>query len=133
MPTISTDKAKLDTAFIHEFLAQTYWAKERSIAEVQLTIDHSLCFGLYVDEKQAGFARVVTDYVTFAYLMDVFVVEQHRGKGFASQLMDAILKEPALSRIKTWRLATSDAHALYRKFGFTGLRNPEKLMEKLFV
>ncbi|WP_026712439.1 GNAT family N-acetyltransferase [Flavobacterium daejeonense] len=131
MINISTDKEKLDVAFIQNFLKDIYWAAGRTIEEVQITIEHSFCFGIYLNEQQIGFARVITDYVVFAYLMDVFIDEKHRGKGYASILIDAMMKEPALQQIKIWRLATTDAHFLYEKFGFKPLAHPEKLMEKV--
>ena len=129
--TVSTDKSKLDVPFIQHFLKDIYWAAGRTIDEVQTSIDHSFCFGIYLDNKQIGFARVITDYVVFAYLMDVFIVEEHRGKGYSSLLIENMMKEPVLRNIKIWRLATKDAHFLYRKFGFNELANPEKLMEKI--
>ncbi len=131
MITVSTDKNKLDVPFIQNFLKDIYWAAARTIDEVQTTIDASFCFGIYLDEEQIGFARVVTDYVVFAYLMDVFIDENHRGKGYASILIDTMMKEPQLQQVKIWRLATSDAHFLYEKFGFTPLAHPEKMMEKV--
>ncbi|WP_413999962.1 GNAT family N-acetyltransferase [Flavobacterium sp. W1B] len=131
MVTVSTDKNKLDIPFIQYFLKDIYWAAGRTIDEVQTTIDHSFCFGIYLDDKQIGFARVITDYVVFAYLMDVFITEEHRGKGYSSILIEKMMTEPKLKEIKIWRLATSDAHFLYRKFGFNELANPEKLMEKI--
>ena len=131
MITVSTDKSKLDIAFIQHFLKDIYWAAGRTIDEVQTSIEHSFCFGIYLDDKQIGFARVITDYVVFAYLMDVFIVEEHRGKGYSSLLIENMMTEPVLRNIKIWRLATKDAHFLYRKFGFNELANPEKLMEKI--
>lgn len=131
MITISTDKSKLDVPFIQNFLKDIYWAAGRTIDEVQTTIDASVCFGIYLDNEQIGFARVVTDYEVFAYLMDVFIDEIHRGKGYSSILIDAMMKEPQLQQVKIWRLATSDAHFLYEKFGFTALAHPEKMMEKV--
>ena len=131
MITVSTDKSKLNVPFIQNFLKDIYWAAARTVDEVQTTIDASFCFGIYLDEEQIGFARVVTDYVVFAYLMDVFIDENHRGKGYASILIDTMMKEPQLQQIKIWRLATSDAHFLYEKFGFTPLAHPEKMMEKV--
>lgn len=131
MVTVSTDKSKLDVPFIQDFLKDIYWAAGRTIEEVQTTIDASFCFGIYLDGKQVGFARVVTDYVVFAYLMDVFITESHRNKGFSTILIDAMMKEPQLQRVKIWRLATSDAHFLYEKFGFKPLAHPEKMMEKI--
>ena len=129
--TVSTDKSKLDVPFIQHFLKDIYWAAGRTIEEVQTSIDHSFCFGIYLDNKQIGFARVITDYVVFAYLMDVFITEEHRGKGYSSVLIDSMMKEPQLQNIKIWRLATKDAHFLYRRFGFNELAHPEKLMEKI--
>ncbi len=131
MITVSTDKNKLDVPFIQNFLKDIYWAAARTVDEVQTTIDASFCFGIYLDEEQIGFARVVTDYVVFAYLMDVFIDENHRGKGYASILIDTMMKEPQFQQVKIWRLATSDAHFLYEKFGFSSLAHPEKMMEKI--
>lgn len=131
MIAVSTDKNKLDVPFVQNFLKDVYWAAGRTMEEVQTTIDHSFCFGIYLDDKQIGFARVITDYVVFAYLMDVFIAEEHRGNGYSSILIDAMMTEPELKEVKIWRLATSDAHFLYRKFGFNPLAHPEKLMEKI--
>ena len=131
MITVSTDKNKLDVPFIQNFLKDIYWAAGRTIEEVQTTIEASVCFGIYKDDKQIGFARVITDYVVFAYLMDVFIEEKHRGKGYSSLLIETMMNEPQLQQVKIWRLATSDAHFLYEKFGFTALAHPEKLMEKI--
>ncbi|MBF7092340.1 GNAT family N-acetyltransferase [Flavobacterium sp. ALJ2] len=133
MITVSTDKNKLDVPFIQHFLKDIYWAAGRTIEEVQTTIDNSFCFGIFLDDKQIGFARVITDYVVFAYVMDVFITEEYRGKGYSSILIERMINEPALKDVKIWRLATSDAHFLYRKFGFTALNNPEKMMEKVIV
>jgi len=131
MITVSTDKNKLDVPFIQDFLKDIYWAAGRTIEEVQRTIDASVCFGIYLDDKQIGFARVITDYVVFAYLMDVFITEEHRGKGYSSILINAMMNEPQLQEVKIWRLATTDAHFLYEKFGFKALAHPEKMMEKI--
>lgn len=131
MIAISTDRDKLDVSFIHNFLKETYWAKGRTIEGVKTTIDTSFCFGVFLNNKQIGFARLVTDYVVFAYLMDVFIIDEHRGKGYSNLLMKAIMNEPKLNQVKIWRLATSDAHFLYEKFGFKALAHPEKMMEKI--
>ncbi|WP_284652753.1 GNAT family N-acetyltransferase [Flavobacterium terrisoli] len=131
MILVSTDKSQLDVPFIQNFLKDIYWAAGRTMEDVQTTIDASVCFGIYLDGKQIGFARVITDYVVFAYLMDVFIDEQHRGKGYSSVLIEAMMNEPQLQQVKIWRLATSDAHFLYEKFGFTALAHPEKMMEKV--
>ena len=118
MITVSTDKSKLDIPFIQNFLKDVYWAAGRTMEEVQTTIDSSFCFGIYLDDKQIGFCRVITDYVVFAYVMDVFNIEEHRGKGYSSMLINAMMTEPKLQQVKIWRLATSDAHFLYKKFGY---------------
>lgn len=131
MISVSTDKTKLNIPFIQDFLKDIYWAAGRTMQEVQTTIDSSVCFGLYLDDVQIGFARVITDYVVFAYLMDVFIAEEHRGNGYSTILFDAIMNESALKEVKIWRLATSDAHFLYKKFGFKSLENPDKMMEKI--
>lgn len=129
--SVSTDKKKLDIPFIQDFLKDIYWAAGRTIDEVQTTIDNSFCFGIYLDDKQIGFARVITDYVVFAYVMDVFITEELRGKGYSSILIEAMMNEPKLKEVKIWRLATKDAHFLYQKFGFKPLAHPERMMEKI--
>ena len=131
MITVSTDKSKLNVPFIQNFLKDVYWAAGRTIEEVQITIDSSFCFGIYLDDKQIGFCRVITDYVVFAYVMDVFINEEHRGKGYSTILINTMMTEPKLQQVKIWRLATSDAHFLYKKFGFNSLAHPEKMMEKI--
>lgn len=131
MIIVSTDKSKLNIPFTQNFLKDVYWAAGRTIEEVQTTIDASVCFGIYLDDVQIGFCRVITDYVVFAYVMDVFIDENQRGKGYSSVLVNAMLKEPQLQQVKIWRLATSDAHFLYEKFGFKLLAHPEKMMEKI--
>ncbi|MBL7712173.1 MAG: GNAT family N-acetyltransferase [Chitinophagaceae bacterium] len=127
---ISTDKSLLDIPFIHQFLSQSYWAKGRTMEETLTAIGHSLNFGVYESGRQIGYARVVTDYVQFAYLMDVFIDESRRGLGYAAQLVSFILDFEALQKVKVWRLATTDAHELYQKFGFTALSRPENMMER---
>ena len=131
MITVSTDKSKLNVLFLQNFLKDVYWLAGRTIEEVQTTIDASFCFGIYLNDQQIGFCRVITDYVVFAYVMDVFIEETHRGKGYSSLLIEAMMNEPQLQEIKIWRLATSDAHFLYQKFGFKSLAHPEKMMEKI--
>ena len=133
MISVSTDKSKLDVPFVQNFLKDVYWAAGRTMEEVQTTIDSSFCFGIYLDDKQIGFCRVITDYVVFAYVMDVFIDENHRGKGYSSILINAMMSEPKLQEVKIWRLATSDAHFLYEKFGFNSLAHPEKMMEKIIT
>ncbi len=131
MISVSTNKSKLNISFIQNFLKDIYWEAGRTIEEVQTTIDASFCFGIYLDDNQIGFARVITDYVVFAYVMDVFIDENHRKKGYSSILIDAMMSEPKLQEVKIWRLATSDAHFLYEKFEFKSLAHPEKMMEKI--
>ena len=131
MISVSTDKSKLDVPFLQNFLKDVYWAAGRTLEEVQTTIDSSFCFGIYLNDDQIGFCRVITDYVVFAYVMDVFIAENHRGKGYSSILVNAMMTEPKLQQVKIWRLATSDAHFLYQKFGFKNLAHPEKMMEKI--
>ena len=129
--TISTDRARLDRDAIHRFLAGSYWAREIPRATVDRAIEEALCFGVYEDATGAlvGFARVVTDRSTFAYLADVFVVESHRGLGLATWLMEVIRAHPDLQGLRRWMLATRDAHGLYRKVGFREVAHPERLME----
>ncbi len=131
MITVSTDKTKLNIPFIQNFLKDIYWTAPRTIEEVQIAIDASFCFGIYLNDKQIGFARVITDYVVFAYVMDVFITEEHRGKGYSSILIETMINEQQLQNVKLWRLATTDAHFLYEKFGFTKLNHPQKMMEKI--
>jgi GNAT superfamily N-acetyltransferase len=128
-PIITSNKDQLDLEFITAFISQTYWAKGRSLETMQTCVDNSLNFGVFLDEKQIGYARVVTDYAQFAYLMDVFIAKEHQGKGYSKILMKHILENKLLKEVKVWRLSTSDAHELYRKFGFSGLSKPENMME----
>jgi GNAT superfamily N-acetyltransferase len=129
--TISTAKERLDRGAIHEFLRGSYWAKGIPRELVDRSIENSLCFGLYDGETLVGFARVITDKATFGYLSDVFLLESHRGRGLATWFMEAVLAHPDLQGIRRWMLATADAHGLYRKVGFAGLSQPERIMEKL--
>jgi len=128
---ISTDKNKLQIEVIHQFLTTSYWAKGRTLDEVKKTIEHCLCFGVYLENEQIGFARVSTDYTIFAYIMDVFILEAHQGNGYSKQLMKAISEETKLQSCKVWMLKTSDAHGLYEQFGYTSLSHPEKVMERI--
>lgn len=129
--TISTDPARIDRPLIHEFLAASYWARGIPRETVDRSIEGALCFGLYENERQVGFARAITDRATFAYLADVFVLESHRGRGLAAWLMETILAHPDLQGLRRWMLLTRDAHPLYRRVGFTELAHPERVMEKL--
>jgi GNAT superfamily N-acetyltransferase len=128
---ISDDKSKLDAELIHKFLTSSYWAGGRSIEDVKKSIENSDCFGVYLDSRQIGFARIITDYVVFAYLMDVFILEEYRGQGYSKLLMNRIFDDIRFKGIKKWVLATKDAHSLYAKFGFEPLKRPERMMEKV--
>ncbi|MGV8925196.1 MAG: GNAT family N-acetyltransferase [Ewingella sp.] len=128
---VSTDKARLDLALIHRFLSEdSAWGKGISAAVVEKSIEGSLCFGGYLAEQQVAFARVITDFATFANLVDVFVLPQHRGKGYSKMLMVEIMAAPELQGLRRITLATSDAHGLYAKFGFSPLNKPETFMER---
>jgi len=129
--TISSDDALLDVKLIHDFIAnQSYWGQGRKIETVQRALDNSLNFGIYKNDEQIGFARVVTDFATFAWVADVFIVEAHRGQGLSKWLMETILAHPELQKFRRWVLATKDAHGLYRQFGFDELKRPERWMER---
>lgn len=127
--TVSTDKTKLDRALVHRFLTTSYWAEGRSRELVEASIEGSLCFGVYAGDEQVGFARVITDYATFAYLADVFVLESHRGEGLSQRLLRAVLAHPELQTC-SWTLFTKDAHGLYERFGFERPENLERLMRR---
>lgn len=131
MIEIDTDKARLDVDVIHGFLRESYWATGISRAVVERSIEGSLCFGVYVDGVQAGFARIISDYATFAYLADVFVIEAFRRQGLSKRLMETIVSHPRLQGLRRWSLATLDAHGLYAQFGFTPLANSGRYMERL--
>ncbi|MBI1766380.1 MAG: GNAT family N-acetyltransferase [Acidobacteria bacterium] len=129
--TVSTDAARLDVNLIYDFLStHAYWAKGRTRAAVERCIAHSLAFGLYRQAQQIGFARVVTDYATFAYLADVFVLEAERGRGLGKWLLATIVAHPELQGLRRWLLATRDAHGLYQQAGFTPLAQPDRWMER---
>ena len=127
---ISTDRNRLNLDLVHDFLTNCYWAKGIPREVVARSIEHSLCFGIYDgDARQVGFARVVTDFATIAYLGDVFVLESHRGRGLSKWLMECITQHPALQNLRRWILLTRDAHRLYSQYGFTPLKAPERYME----
>jgi N-acetylglutamate synthase-like GNAT family acetyltransferase len=128
--TISTDRSRLDLEVIHGYLSRSYWAAGRSLETIRRSIEHSLAFGVYEGERQIGFARVITDYATFAYLADVFILEEFRGQGLGKGLMEVISAHPELQGLRRWMLVTRDAHELYRQYGFTNLAQPESVMEK---
>ena len=126
---ITTERARLDVAVIHGYLARSYWSKGVSREIVERSIAGSLCFGLFHHDQQVGFARVITDYATTGYLADVFVLEAHRGRGLGVWLIETVMRHPALQGFRVWRLGTRDAHGLYEKFGWRPLAHPERLME----
>lgn len=127
---ISTNRERLDLDVIHGFLTNCYWARGVPREIVAVSIEHSLCFGIYDgDSRQVGFARVVSDFATVAYLGDVFVLESHRGRGLSKWLMDCVVRHPALQNLRRWILLTRDAHGLYSQFGFTQVKAPERYME----
>ena len=131
--TISDDRARLDVDVIYNFLSgSSYWARGRSRERVERAVAHSLPFGVYRDGRQVGFARVVTDYATFAWLADVFVLDSERGRGVGKWLVETIVSHPELREVRRWLLATRDAQELYRRFGFRDLNaSPLGWMEKL--
>ena len=130
---ISTDASMLDLDAVHGFLQHSYWAAQRPLETVKRSVEGSLNFGLYQvkDRRQVGFARVVTDFATFAWLCDVFIDEAHRGQGLGVWLMETVVEHPELRCMRLWVLGTRDAHGLYEKIGFTPLSAPEKWMQKL--
>ncbi len=130
---ISTQKSKLDLDLIHDYLSKhSYWAENIPRDIVERSIQNSLSLGVYHHQKQIGFARVVTDFATYGYLADVFIVETYRGQGLSKWLMECIFNQiPELQRFRRWSLATADAHGLYEQFGFTALACPERMMEKV--
>ena len=130
--TISTDKTRLNIPLIHEYLSQrSYWARGRSFDVVRKSIEQSLCFGLYRGDEQVGFARVVTDGATFAWICDVFILETVRGRGLGKRLVRAVVEYPELQGLRRLMLATKDAHELYQRYGgFTKLQSPDRWMER---
>jgi GNAT superfamily N-acetyltransferase len=130
---ISTDTALIQVDVIHNFLSNTsYWAHGRPLKVVKTSIENSLCFGVYADGKQVGFARIVTDYATFAWLCDVFILPEQRGHGLGKWLVDCVVAHPAMVALKRMVLATQDAHELYRRYGdFETLPNPERWMVRI--
>ena len=130
---ISTDKSKLDIDLIYDYLTHhSYWAQGITLETVKKSIENAVCFGLYENEKQIGFARVVTDKATFGYVGDVFVLEGSRGKGLSKWMMECILKHPELQGFRRWILLTRDAQGLYKQFGFQQFHAPDRCMELWF-
>ena len=129
--SISTDRSRLNLGLIHNYLStETYWASGRSREVVERSIENSLSFGVYKGTEQVGFARVVTDYATFAWIADVFILPAHRGRGLSKWLMELMIEHPQLQGFRRWVLATKDAHGLYERFGFITLHRPERWMER---
>ncbi|MCC6462739.1 MAG: GNAT family N-acetyltransferase [Saprospiraceae bacterium] len=127
---ISTEKALLDVPMIHQFLCfRSYWAAGIPLETLQQSIEGSLCFGVYLGERQIGFARIISDFATVAYLGDVFILEEFRGQGLSKRLMATIVAHPRLQGLRRWMLGTADAHGLYAQFGFQALARPERWME----
>lgn len=127
---VSTDPARLDLDVIHGFLVRSYWAAGIPRETVERALRHSICFGAYRDGRQVGFARVISDRATYAYVSDVFVLESHRGRGVARRLMEGVMSHPDLQGLRLWTLFTRDAGGLYGRFGFGPARYPERLMER---
>lgn len=125
---ISTDRSRLDVALIHKFLSASYWARDIPRLVVEKSIANSLCFGAFLGDQQVGFARAITDFATMAYIADVFVMPEHRGRGVSKMLMRAIVEHPELQGLRRLLLATQDAHGLYAQFGFQPLTHPEYFM-----
>jgi GNAT superfamily N-acetyltransferase len=126
---VSTDRARLDVDLIHGFLTGCYWARGISRELVARSMENALCFGMYAEGRQIGFARVISDYATYAYLGDVFILERYRGRGLSKWLLECIVGHPQLQGLRRWSLVTGDAHGLYSQFGFTSLEAPERWME----
>lgn len=129
--TITTERAKMDLSVIHNYLSnEAYWCKNIPLDRVKTSVENSLNFGLFHKGKQIGYARIITDFSTIAYLGDVFILEEFRGQGLSKWLMEKIMSHPNLQGLRRWVLLTRDAHELYKKFGWTNIVNPEKWMEK---
>jgi N-acetylglutamate synthase-like GNAT family acetyltransferase len=126
---ITCDRARLDIDAIYGFLSQAYWSTGIPRAVVERAIDNSLCFGVFHQGQQVGLARVITDKATFAYLADVYILPEHRGKGLSRRLMERVIQHPDLQGLRRFLLATRDAHELYAKFGFKPLAAPDRIME----
>ena len=124
MIEITTDQSKIDIPFVHNYLSEvSYWAKGIPLELVEKSIQNSMCFSVLKNEKQIGFARVITDYTTFAYLADVFIDENFRGFGYSKKLMNFIMNHPDLQGLRKWMLMTKDAHGLYKQFNFSKMKN----------
>ncbi len=127
--SVTTDASRMDLDVIHGFLREAPWSREVPREIVERSMRHSLCFGVFEGERQAGFARVISDYATYAYVCDVFVLESHRGQGLALWLLQCVMRHPDLQGLRRWVLTTKDAHPLYEKVGFVRTRVPERYMD----
>lgn len=128
--SISTDKSKLDIPVIHQYLSrESYWSQNIPVERIQKSIENALCFGIYHNDQQIGYAKVISDFSTMAYLGDVFVLESYRGKGLSKWLMETIMSHPELQDLRRWILLTADAHELYQKYGWKPIASPDKWME----
>ena len=130
---ITTDKSRLDLDAIHDYLVRSYWAEGIPRETVERAVQGSLCFGVFHGERQIGFARIISDCATYAYLADVYILEEFQGQGLGKWLMDCIRKHPSLQGLRRWGLSTRDAHALYRQYGFKELAFPDRMMEILHL
>jgi GNAT superfamily N-acetyltransferase len=128
--TISDESERLQLEVIVDYLARAYWSNQRPRVVIEKSLQHSMCFGVYENQTQIGFARVVTDHATFAYLADVFILESHQGHGLGKWLVQTMLEHPEFQGLRRWILATRDAHGLYAQYGFTALENPDRYMTK---
>ena len=127
----SDDLKEMDLDLIYGFIKDSYWGLNRTFQEQKTAMENSINFGLFHKNEQIGYSRVMTDKVFFAYLLDVFVIESYRGKGYGKLLMEKVLNYPSLKSVDKWMLATRDAHEMYRKFGFEPVKDPSKLMDKM--
>ena len=128
---VTTNRDDLQVDAILDYLVNhSYWGKDRTLEQLETVIENSFCFGVYKDNKQIGFARLVTDFATFAYLGDVYILDEYQGNGLGKWLMEVISEHPKLQGFRRWVLATRDAHGLYEQYGFTEFKHPERWMEK---
>ena len=127
---LSFDRARIDVEAAHAFLSKSSWARDIPIATLRKALENSLCIAAFVDRQQVGVARAVTDYATFAYIADVYVLDAHRGRGISRQMIAAVLAHPQMQGLRRLMLVTRDAHGLYEKFGFTALAHPTRVMER---
>jgi len=130
MIEISKDKSKLEVQTIYNFLSNSYWGKGRTFEQIEKSIENSLCFGVYKEDKQIGYARIATDYTFFVFIMDVFILPEYRGNGYSKKMMEFIINDEEIKDCKTWMLKTADAHELYTQFGFSVVNKPEMVMER---